>query len=188
MSFPTHFIGTGIGFRQLTVPELTKMFGLSPLHQFTVTAGSCSFFLIQIMEELIQPILNLEPHDRNGIQSIMPTDTSNRRCIKTVMGSDKGVLGCPLSMSIKDSHITLIPGTKRYMSHDWCDNTPTTVIASKADGVLVATNMWDTRMTAMFPSFITSVLSKFRRYVLTQKFQMLYKEFITFMSNKHRTS
>ena len=170
------------------MPELTKMFELSPSHQVTITAESFPFVPIQIMETLLQPILNLEPYDSNSIQSITPMDTSNRGCIKTVMGGNKGGIGCPLSMPMKDSHRTLIPGTRRYMSHDWCDNTPTTATVSKADGALVATHMWDARITAVFPSFTTSVLSKFRRYVLTHKFQMLYKEFITFMSNEHRTS
>ena len=60
-------------------------------------------------------------------------------------------------------------------------------MAKRTDGSLVAVYMWDARITAVFSSFTTSVLSKIRRYVLTHRFQIFYKEFITFMSNIYKT-
>ena len=87
-----------------------------------------------------------------------------------------------------NSHSTLVPGIKRHMSHDWCDDAASTAVTSKDSGALVDTHMWDTRITSVIPSFTPPLLSKFRRYVLTYKFTMLYKEFITFMSNKHKNS
>ena len=73
------------------------------------------------------------------------------------------------------------------MNHKWCNNTPSTAVAKKADNVLVNTHIWDARITVVTPSFTPLILSKFRQYVLTHKFRALYKEFITCMSNKHNS-
>ena len=43
VSFPTYFIGIGVNFRQFTVPELSKMFGLPPSPKVTVSSQSFLF-------------------------------------------------------------------------------------------------------------------------------------------------
>ena len=61
-----------------------------------------------------------------------------------------------------NSHSTLVPGINRHMSHDWYDNAALAAVASKADGALVDTHMWDARITSVIPSFTPTLLSKFR--------------------------
>ena len=80
---------------------------------------------------------------------------------------------------------TYLPNINKVLSHAWRQAEVISEGAAKADDALVPTYIWNTRITSVYPMFDSSVLNTFRQLLLGYRFKSIYKEFCSYMFNKH---
>jgi hypothetical protein len=97
----------------------------------------------------------------------------------------------PQIFSMEDSSLetaTWLPGVEKFLPHSWVDESVITDKAVKHDDTDVHTEMWDWRITLLYPwSPATGhwVLSFFCRRLMLQYLRQLLWEFWMFMRFKH---
>ena len=155
--YHSNYTASGFGKRPLSIKELGFIFGLpSRMHPFCSQA-SFHFTPVQILEGLLLPFL--------------------KRKVGVLLSGPKinKVMEVPTPVPINTP--VLIPGVNRLLPPLWCNlNDRVVEKAAKADDAEVDKNMWNLRITSLWP-VKPSFLDLFRHNLMGRICRKLFLEF-----------
>ena len=168
MLIPTSFTSTGFGLRTLNANELGHIFGLpSQLHSL-FQPHHFPIVPVQILNVLLTQFLDVG----DVFSSITPpTEPSSKRLC--------------LPKPIPDFVPEFLSALNRSLPPLWSRVSTTVEKAAKADNASVPLEMWNNRITPLFPSFTPSILDLLRSLVLRKYRRKVYLEFITFLRTEY---
>ena len=165
ISFPTHYVRSGIGIKKLSIAEFIKLFGLSSrASRLKLTFKSFPTVPVQILDTLFAPYYRQNNKSPNATHNISRQTT------------------------LPQEHADFLPTLGCKLPPDWKEQQVTSAIVAKDDNAEIQTHMWDKRVSMLYPSFTSAVLDTLRTLVLVKIFKDLYKEFVQFMAKKHGAS
>ena len=164
VSMPSDFASSGLGYRKLSLGELSNLFGLPhQYHQF-VSAQSLPFLPLQILDGLLQPAI---------LQNFgeVPMFRPVRKRIR-------------LSDPVPLNRAAYLPTLNTYLSPSWAKVALVTQKAAKDDDAAVAYEKWNDRITSLWPT-AQRLIPLLRNLVLRRHFRNVFKDFLRFLRRRH---
>ena len=161
---PTSFTSTGFGLRVLNGNELGHIFGLpSHFHSF-FAPEDFPIIPVQVLNSLL--IQFLDSVDTFPVLNSSVQSPAKRLC---------------LPKPIPDFLPEFLSDLNKSLPPLWSRVNSTVDKAAKADNASVPLEMWNNRVTPLFPSFTPSILERLRSLVLRKYRRKVYLEFVSFL-------
>lgn len=159
VQYRSNFVASDLSHRFLSPFEIGLMFGLNASLRRNTMLECYPFPPLQILDAALQPLfITTTPRPITESQLQIPTPA-----IPTM---------------------TYIPALQSFLSLPWADVDVKVDVAAKSDDAATEFRHWNERITLVLPH-VGPILSKFRRLLITRQFQVLYREFTTYLNTKY---
>lgn len=159
VQYRSNFVASDLSHRFLSPFEIGLMFGLNASLSRNTMLECYPFPPLQILDAALQPLfITTTPRPITESQLQIPTPT-----IPTM---------------------TYLPTLQSFLPLPWADVDVKVDVAAKSDDAATEFRHWNERITLVLPH-VGPILSKFRRLLLTRQFQVLYREFTTYLNTKY---